>query len=156
GLIMAAERTPAREITPEHLYWSRRSFLKAGAAAASVLATGWVYRRLNRTGAMPLTTEQLSEFTPASPDSLAQGFTVKEARTLLEQVVNYNNFYEFTTDKEGVSAAAAGFAAKPWQVRVGGMVHKPRVFDIDDITSIAPLEERIYRMRCVEAWSMVI
>jgi sulfoxide reductase catalytic subunit YedY len=153
---MAVERTPLREITPEHLYWDRRSFLKAGAAAASVLATGWVYRRLNRTGSMSVTTDEIADYTPASAEHLAQGFTSNEPQTPLQQVVNYNNFYEFTTDKEGVSARAKDFVSKPWQVSVDGMVHKPRAFDIDDVLKIVRPEERIYRMRCVEGWSMVV
>jgi methionine sulfoxide reductase catalytic subunit len=149
GFIMALQRAQSRDITPEHLYWNRRSFLKAGAAAASVLVTGWVYRQLNRTGSMPLTTEEIAGYTPASPEQLAQGFTLDEPQTSLQRVVNYNNFYEFTTDKEGVSAAAKGFVSKPWQVSVDGMVHKPRVFDIDEVLKIIRPEERIYRMRCV-------
>src|SRR5262249_15524882 len=146
----------SRDITPEHLYWNRRSFLKAGAAAASVLVTGWVYRRLNRTGSMSVTTEEITGYTPASPELLAQGFTLNEPQTPLQRVVNYNNFYEFTTDKEGVSATAQGFVSKPWQISVDGMVHKPRVLDIDEVLKIIRPEERIYRMRCVEGWSMVI
>jgi len=153
---MAVQHTPLREITPEHLYWNRRSFLKAGAAAASVLITGWVYRRLNRTGSMSLTTDEIAEYTAASAENLAQGFTSNEPQTPLQRVVNYNNFYEFTTDKESVSAAAKGFVSKPWQVSVDGMVHKARVFDIDEVLKIIRPEERIYRMRCVEGWSMVV
>ena len=76
--------------------------------------------------------------------------------TTLQQVGNYNNFYEFTTDKEGVAAAAAGFVSRPWTVAVDGMVHKPKVFDLDEVLRLGPLEERVYRMRCVEGWSMVI
>jgi sulfoxide reductase catalytic subunit YedY len=153
---MAVERTPSREITPENLYWNRRSFLRTAAAAASVLVTGGVYRRLNRTGSTPVTTDKLAGFTPASPQSLAHGFTLDEPQTPLQRVVNYNNFYEFTTDKEEVSAAARSFVAKPWQVSVDGMVHRPRVFDVDEVTKVIRPEERIYRMRCVEGWSMVI
>jgi sulfoxide reductase catalytic subunit YedY len=130
--------------------------LKAGAAAASVLVTGSVYRRLNRTGSVPVTTDELAGFSPGSAQSLAQGFTLDEPQTPLQRVVNYNNFYEFTTDKEGVSAAARNFVAKPWQVSVDGMVHKPRVFDVDEVMKVIRPEERIYRMRCVEGWSMVI
>jgi sulfoxide reductase catalytic subunit YedY len=76
--------------------------------------------------------------------------------TPLERVGNYNNYYEFTTDKEGVAAAAVGFVARPWTVTVEGMVHKPKVFDLDEVLRLGPLEERVYRMRCVEGWSMVI
>jgi sulfoxide reductase catalytic subunit YedY len=105
---------------------------------------------------MPVTTDELAGFTPASPQSLAQGFTLDESQTPLQRAVNYNNFYEFTTDKEEVSAAARNFVAKPWQVSVDGMVHKPRVFDVDEVMKVIRPEERIYRMRCVEGWSMVI
>jgi sulfoxide reductase catalytic subunit YedY len=74
----------------------------------------------------------------------------------IQQIGNYNNFYEFTTDKEAVAAAAKGFVSRPWTVAVGGMVHKPMVFDLDEVLRLGPLEERVYRMRCVEGWSMVI
>ena len=89
-------------------------------------------------------------------DGIASGFRVDEPMTPLQSVSNYNNFYEFTTDKESVAAAAAGFVSKPWQVAVEGMVHKPKVFDLDELIKAIPLEERVYRMRCVEGWSMVI
>jgi sulfoxide reductase catalytic subunit YedY len=153
---MAAEQTSSREITSENLYLSRRSVLKVAAAASSVLFTGWVYRRLNRTGSTPVTTDELAGITPASAKSLAEGFTLDEPQTPLQRVVNYNNFYEFTTDKEEVSAAARNFVSRPWQVSVEGMVHKPRVFDVDELMKAIRPEERIYRMRCVEGWSMVI
>jgi sulfoxide reductase catalytic subunit YedY len=81
---------------------------------------------------------------------------VDEAMTPLSSVVNYNNFYEFTTDKDAVAAAAAGFVTRGWQVMVDGLVHRPQVFDLDDLLRISPPEERVYRMRCVETWSMVI
>ena len=151
-----ADRIPASEVTPERVYLNRRNFLRAGAAAASFAATGLIYRRLNRTGSMPLMTEEITGVLPLPPDSLARGFTVEEAQTSVERAVNYNNYYEFSTDKESVAEAAMGFVAKPWQVAVGGMVNKPRTFDLDDLLKLAPLEERVYRMRCVEGWSMVI
>jgi sulfoxide reductase catalytic subunit YedY len=92
----------------------------------------------------------------ATPENIAKGFRVDEPLTSLEQVGNYNNFYEFSTDKESVAVAAAGFVTKPWTVAVEGMVHKPKVFDLDEILRLGPLEERVYRMRCVEGWSMLI
>jgi sulfoxide reductase catalytic subunit YedY len=144
----------ALEVTPEPLYLDRRKFLRLGAAAASVVATGWLYRRLNRTGSMSVDTDEISGYLPAH-DRVA-GFDLDETKTPLEQVVNYNNFYEFTTDKEAVSSAARHFVSKPWQLVVDGMVHKPGVFDVQELMQDYPLEERIYRMRCVEAWSMVI
>jgi sulfoxide reductase catalytic subunit YedY len=85
-----------------------------------------------------------------------RGFRVDETLTPLASIANYNNFYEFTTDKDGVARAAAGFDTRGWTVEVGGLVARPRVFDLDDLRRLSPPEERIYRMRCVEAWSMVI
>ena len=84
------------------------------------------------------------------------GFRVDESMTPLEAVAHYNNFYEFTTDKDGVAESAAGFQTKGWRVAVDGLVAKPRVFELDDLLKVSPPEERVYRMRCVEAWSMVI
>ncbi|HEV8058615.1 MAG TPA: protein-methionine-sulfoxide reductase catalytic subunit MsrP [Gemmataceae bacterium] len=146
------------EITPRSVYFNRRSFLRAGIAAASLVTTGLVYRRLNRTGFMAIETPKLSGLAQvaATPENIAKGFRVDEPLTSLEQVGNYNNFYEFSTDKESVAVAAAGFVTKPWTVAVEGMVHKPKVFDLDEILRLGPLEERVYRMRCVEGWSMLI
>ena len=73
-----------------------------------------------------------------------------------EQITNFNNFYEFTTDKEKVAEMSADFPTRPWTVEVGGLVNKPGIFGIEDILSTFTSEERIYRMRCVEGWSMVI
>jgi sulfoxide reductase catalytic subunit YedY len=151
-------RIPSSEITPPPVYWNRRSFMRAGIAAASVALTGLVYRRLNSVEMMAVDTQALPEVipAPATVEGIARGVYVDEPRTSLDSIANYNNFYEFTTNKEGVAQASAGFRPKPWQVAVQGMVHKPRVFDLDDLMKIRPLEERVYRMRCVEGWSMVI
>jgi sulfoxide reductase catalytic subunit YedY len=81
---------------------------------------------------------------------------VAEPQTPVQDVTHYNNFYEFSTDKERVASAAASFETKDWQVSVEGLVRKPRIFDLDDLLKISSAEERIYRMRCVEGWSMVI
>lgn len=152
------DRISASEITPERLYISRRGFLRVGAAAVSLAATGVAYRRLNRAGSMTVDTDLIPGLVPApeGPAGIASGYRVDEPMTPLVSVGNYNNFYEFTTDKEGVAAAAVGFVSRPWTVAVDGMVHKPRVFDLDEVLRLGPLEERVYRMRCVEGWSMVI
>jgi sulfoxide reductase catalytic subunit YedY len=144
----------AGEVTPEPLYLNRRTFFRLGAAAASVVATGLIYRRLNRTGSMSVDTDEIVGYLPAHDRSA--GFDLDEVKTPLAQVVNYNNFYEFTTDKEAVGSAARAFVSKPWQLVVDGMVHKPGAFDVQELLKDYPLEERIYRMRCVEAWSMVV
>jgi sulfoxide reductase catalytic subunit YedY len=81
---------------------------------------------------------------------------VGDILTAYSAVTGYNNFYEFTTDKEGVAGLAKDFRTRPWTVEVGGLVHKPATFAIDDLLSALPQEERIYRLRCVEGWSMVI
>jgi sulfoxide reductase catalytic subunit YedY len=75
--------------------------------------------------------------------------------TSFEAITNYTNYYEFTTSKEGVARLAQDFKTSPWTVEVGGLVHKPKTFDIDDLHKFSQ-EERIYRLRCVEAWSMVV
>ncbi len=153
---MIGDRIPSSEITPEHLYNDRRMFIKAGLTAATVGLTGWGYRHWNRAGGMDVNTEQLSGVTSVTPDGLANGFTLSEPQTPLQSIVNYNNFYEFTTDKEAVAGTAKDFVSKPWQITIDGMVQKPRTIDLDDLMKLGALEERIYRMRCVEAWSMVI
>jgi len=148
-----------REITDPEVYFNRRNFLRAGLLAASAVATGLAYRRLNPVGAGPVDTPLLAGLntnvtTTASSD--ASGFRVNEPETSLADITHYNNFYEFSTDKEGVAAAAAEFKTQGWQVAVGGLVRNPRTFDLDDLLKLSPPEERVYRMRCVEAWSMVV
>ena len=84
------------------------------------------------------------------------GFVTDEPRTDFQDITHYNNFYEFALEKESVADLAVQFISRPWQVSVGGLCRKPATFDLDDLLKIAPAEERVYRMRCVEAWSMVI
>jgi len=144
---------PSSEITPQHVYLNRRRFMRAGALVAAAVGTGALYRRLNR-----VTTDVVER--PAIPGLVSAPaggpYRAPEAPTPQASIVNYNNFYEFTTDKEGVATAAAGFRTDGWKIMVDGLVRKPRVFDLDDVRRLSPPEERIYRMRCVEAWSMVI
>ncbi|MBK7071651.1 MAG: protein-methionine-sulfoxide reductase catalytic subunit MsrP [Myxococcales bacterium] len=144
------------EITPPAVYWNRRAFLRGGALAAGAVATAALYRRVNGVALRGVDTALIAGIRPAPAASDPSGFRVDEALTPLTAVANYNNFYEFTTDKDGVAAAAAGFDTRGWTVEVGGLVGKPRTFDLDALRALAPLEERVYRMRCVEAWSMVI
>jgi len=147
----------AREVTDPVVYFNRRRFIQAGILAASAVATGVVYRRLNPVAAGKVNTPVIEGVIKSTPTSAnTTGFRVDEPETSLEDITHYNNFYEFSTDKEGVAPAAAGFDTKGWQVSVEGLVQKPRVFGLDDLLKISPPEERIYRMRCVEGWSMVI
>ncbi len=149
-----ADKIPESEITPPALYFGRRNLMRAGALGASVAATGWLYRRLNSRPPVEAARPELAGV--VKPASSATGFTVDEPRTPLEDVTHYNNFYEFSTDKDGVAERAAHFVTSGWQVAVDGLVHKPQVLGLDDLMKISAPEERVYRMRCVEAWSMVI
>jgi sulfoxide reductase catalytic subunit YedY len=145
----------AGEITDPAVYFNRRNFIRTGILAASAVATGLAYRRLNHPAAGKVSTAKIEGLTIAATNG-ASGFRVAEAETSLENITHYNNFYEFSTDKEGVASAAANFDTKGWQVSVEGLVRKPKVFDLDNLLKISPPEERIYRMRGVEGWSMVI
>jgi sulfoxide reductase catalytic subunit YedY len=126
-------RIRSREITSESVYLSRRKFMVGLGATAggSLLFSGQLSAAEN--------SQELSK-----------------EETPLKSISNYNNFYEFSTDKESVAPLSQGFRSSPWTVKVGGLVEKPATFDIDDIRKNFPQEERIYRLRCVEAWSMVI
>jgi sulfoxide reductase catalytic subunit YedY len=129
-----------------------RAAVLAGTATASTL----LYRRLNPAPVEPVKGEKLDAPAEApKSDALKNGYVVEEKLTPLEAITTYNNFYEFDTSKSGVATAAEGFVTKPWQVSVGGLVNKPRVFDLDELLKF-PLEHRVYRLRCVEGWSMVI
>lgn len=154
-------KIPSNEVTPETVYLNRRLFMRAGLLAGTVVATSVAYRKLNRAGNEVVDTKKLAGLVTGGPTTgpagvSTAGFHTDEAQTPLASVTNYNNFYEFTTNKEGVAALAKDFVARPWTVEVGGLVGKPRTFDVDDILKLSAPEERVYRMRCVEGWSMVI
>ena len=149
-----ADRISDREITPRETYLNRRKFLlQAGLLSVTAAGTALLYRKLNR---VELDASEMPPIAGLVTAPHERGFWVDEAVTPRASILNYNNFYEFSTDKDGVADAAAGFKTDGWRVTVGGLVRKPRAFDMDDIRKISPPEERVYRMRCVEAWSMVI
>ena len=148
-----SDRIPDREITPREVYVNRRAFMRAGLLAATAAGTALLYRRLN---AVDIDVTEMPPIAGLVTAPHANGFWVDEPMTPRPSILNYNNFYEFSTDKDGVAGAAAGFETAGWKVAVGGLVRKPRVFDLDDLRRLSPPEERVYRMRCVEAWSMVI
>lgn len=137
---------PSSEITPEHVYLSRREFIKRMGLLAGSMA-------LAACGAAPASSAT------ASPDSgiktSATGDELGDALTPYDAVTNYNNYYEFSADKEEVARLAKDFPATPWEVTVGGLVKNPRTYGLEDLLKFEQ-EERIYRLRCVEAWSMVI
>jgi len=139
-------------VTPESVWLQRRQLLKlasAGAATgASLLATGaWAQTR----------SPQVQPIVPmASTPSRVAGARATDSVTPWKDATTYNNFYEFGTDKSDPYDEAHTLVTSPWKVRVEGHVNKPMTFDIDDLRRLAPIEERIYRLRCVEGWSMVI
>jgi methionine sulfoxide reductase catalytic subunit len=143
---------PSSEITPEEVYFSRRDFLKmATLAGAAGLLAACTIGNLGQ----PAEQEagQAGPDTGQTPAGLAD--ELEDPANTFEEITNYNNFYEFSTDKQAVARLAEKFTPAPWTVEVGGLVHKPGTYDIEDLLKFEQVE-RIYRLRCVEAWSMVI
>ena len=134
------------EITPKEAYLSRRDFIKAAGIVAGSMALA---------ACAP-------EVADTTPESLAVDTgailmdELNDPANTLEEITNYNNYYEFSTNKEAVARLSEDFTTTPWTVEVGGLVNKPKTFGVEDLLSMFPQEERIYRLRCVEAWSMVI
>jgi methionine sulfoxide reductase catalytic subunit len=150
-LIKKPSDIPYSEVTPEKLYWNRRQFLAAAAVATGTAAAvaspirKWVSPNPVEAATMPLGPLVKSPYS-----------TTDEKQSTIMDVTNYNNYYEFSTDKYAVAGAAKNFKTRPWTVSVEGEVAKPQKFDIDSLIKLAPLEERIYRHRCVEGWSIVV
>ncbi|AUH33149.1 protein-methionine-sulfoxide reductase catalytic subunit MsrP [Paracoccus tegillarcae] len=118
------------DVTPKADYLNRRSFMTAAAALVA-------------SPALALTGKP-------------SGLSTDEAPNTLEEITNYNNFYEFGTGKEDPARHAGNLTTDPWSVEIGGLVDRPGSYSVDDLAPANALEERIYRLRCVEAWSMVI
>lgn len=136
---------PSSEITPEQIYLSRRTFIRN---AGGLLA-----------GALLLSACGRQDNTAAIPDDIqvsSNSDDLGDALTSYYTVTNYNNFYEFSTDKEAVTRMAQDFKTSPWHIEVGGLVRNPGTYDVDDLRSLFGEAERVYRLRCVEGWSMVI
>jgi methionine sulfoxide reductase catalytic subunit len=143
------------EITPENVYNNRRQFMKGVGA----LALGAVAVAACSAPVAPVVTPAPASTADPTVAPAATGPLVDELgdpANSFEEITNYNNFYEFTTDKQRVAQLAKDFPTNPWTVEVGGLVRNPKTFAIEDILSGFDQEERIYRMRCVEGWSMVI
>ncbi len=124
---------PWSMVTPKRVYLSRRRWLASALALPAAASAGQKIEHFRKTG-----------------------YGKGETLTPYDAATTYNNFYEFGTAKEDPARHARNFRTRPWTLRVEGEVLKPRTFDIDEILRLAPLEERIYRLRCVEGWSMVI
>ena len=135
----------SREITPRAIFEGRRDLIKSAAAGAFGMALApWFSRE-----ALAANPQKL----PATPNP---AFMASDEPTSYKYVTTYNNFYEFGMDKSDPAAYAESLQTRPWTVTIEGLVKKPMTLDIDALLKLAPMEERIYRMRCVEGWSMVI
>jgi len=137
------------EVTPKSLYLSRRKFMAAASVAGAAVLTGFSLREL------------MSPATRAQAGVKIEGakkgpFSTTEKLTPYKDITNYNNYYEFSTDKYEPAGLAKDFKTRPWKVSLEGEVKKKQVLDVDSIIKMAAPEQRIYRLRCVEGWSMVI
>jgi sulfoxide reductase catalytic subunit YedY len=142
----------ASEITPKELVLSRRKFLAgAGLLAGAAAAGGLGLHEMVSPGTVVQAAAAKIDGIQKSPLS-----TTGEKLTPLKDITNYNNYYEFSTDKYEPAGLAEKFKTRPWTVEVGGLVNKKKTYDIDYLLKLAAPEERVYRMRCVEGWSMVI
>jgi methionine sulfoxide reductase catalytic subunit len=146
-LIKKPADIPYSEVTPKGLYLRRREFIQTAAAGAIGAAAG-----LSPLGVARLNAQTRTKLPNVRKSPLSTSETVNS----YEDATGYNNFYEFGTDKEDPKANAQKFNPKPWTIKVDGLVKTPTTIDLDTLVKPYALEERIYRMRCVEGWSMVI
>lgn len=146
------------EVTPYRQYLNRRKFLQGLGLVGSLAATTVAYRLINPQRKMELNTAAVGNLSNAlsEQERTDAGFLIDEAKTPEESIISYNNFYEFTTDKNEVAEVAKDFQTDGWAVEVTGLVDNPLKLSIQELKNLAQIEERVYRMRCVEAWSMVI
>ena len=145
---------PSSEITPKSLYVNRREFLRsAGIAGAVAAGTGLLSELV-----FPGSANAASDSTPTGKiDGVRKSpLSTSEKQNSLKDISNYNNYYEFSTDKYEPANLAKNFKTRPWTITVDGAVKKKKTWDIDEFLKLAPPEERIYRHRCVEGWSMVM
>ena len=141
-LIKRPSDISSSEITDPAVYLNRRAFMKAaGLAGLALGASAW----------MP-PSQAAVRLTGVRNSPLS----INEAQTLYKDITTYNNFFEFGTDKDEPAKNAHTLLTRPWTVAVEGLIKRPKTYDIEELLKLAPLEERIYRMRCVEGWSMVI
>ena len=142
----------AADLTPRSIYEQRRALLRLiGGGAAGMALAGWAQRDALAQPARPGKLPAL----PAARSGVAGAVVMDKANSPAD-ITSYNNFYEFGTDKSDPAKHAHALKTRPWTVAVEGEVKKPRVYDIEELLRLAPQEERIYRLRCVEGWSMVV
>ena len=148
-LIKKAEDIRSSEITPKSLYLNRRKFLAGAALAGAAAATGIGLREIISPSATALAGNKINGI-QKSP------LSTTETITPYKDVTNYNNYYEFSTEKDEPAKLAQKFRTRPWKVKIDGFVDKKQELDVDTIIKMAAPEERIYRHRCVEGWSIVV
>ena len=148
-LIKKPSDIASSEITSRSVYLNRRRFLAGAAATGAVAVAGFGLRELWQPSAQVRANTKIDGLQKSS-------FSTTEAQTPYKDVTNYNNFYEFSTDKYEPAGLAKDFRTHPWKVKVDGDVQKKQELDIDAILKMATPEERIYRHRCVEGWSIVV
>ena len=155
-MAQSGRTSPREEVTPESVYRRRREFLKDSLlfTATSLGVGGGLLslvkgRRSDQPSSEPPDASRLDFATGSTYDT-------REAKTRYRDVTSYNNFYEFGVDKDEPAARSRGFQSRPWTLAIDGEVSQAMTVDVDQLTRWFPLEERVYRMRCVEAWSMVI
>ena len=154
-LIKKRDDIKGSEVTDRKVYLSRRSFMRGAALAASTVATGLAYRQL--LAPQVEVANPVVRVEPGAPAAAPKQWGLPgEEATSYQKIASYNNFYEFGTDKFSPARRAQSLVTRPWTVSVEGLVHRPKVFDLDELTRLFPPADRIYRMRCVEGWSMVI
>ncbi|WP_131113213.1 protein-methionine-sulfoxide reductase catalytic subunit MsrP [Lichenihabitans psoromatis] len=139
-----------RDATPEHVFLNRRSFVAGAALAGAAIGTGMI--------GLPRSAMAAGEVDPSAslyPAKANPAYTISQAVTPEAVNTNYNNFYEYGETKH-IADAAQALKIRPWMVSIDGMVDKPKEIAIDDLLKAMPLEERLYRHRCVEAWSMAV
>ena len=146
-LIKKSADIPSSEITPKGLFLNRRKFLAGTALAGAAAAVG--FRQLGSPSMTALANAKIDGIKKSS-------FSTNETITPYKDVTNYNNYYEFSTDKYEPAGLAKDFKTRPWTVTIDGAVEKKQTLDVDTIIKIASPEERIYRHRCVEGWSIVV
>jgi len=140
---------PSSEITPKNVYVNRRRFLAGAAIGAAALAGSELLRGLDSSSAASPSGSKI-------PGVQKGKFSTDEKITPYKDVTNYNNYYEFSTDKYEPAGLSKNFRTRPWTVTIDGLVSKKQTLDIDSIIKLAAPEERIYRHRCVEGWSIVV
>src|ERR1700692_2661056 len=148
-LIKKSADIPSSEITPKGLYFNRRKFLAGTVLAGAAAAVGVGFRELGSPSTTALADAKIDGIKKSS-------LSTNEAITPYKDVTNYNNYYEFSTDKYEPAGLAKNFRTRPWTVTIDGAVKKKQVLDVDTIIKMAAPEERIYRHRCVEGWSIVV